>query len=67
MVLRAPSRPQSEALDICPLYKLVQPPYRRFAPMGGMPLYKKHIGVVWQIFNILRKKGEIKFRIGAIR
>jgi hypothetical protein len=45
---------------------LVQPPYRRFAPVRGTPLHKKQLGVFLQIFNILRKKGEINFKIGGI-
>jgi hypothetical protein len=45
---------------------LVQPPCRRKAPTGDRPLYKKRLGVFLQIFNILRKKGEINFKIGRI-
>jgi hypothetical protein len=41
-------------------------PYRREAPIGGTPLYKKQLGVFLQIFNILRKKGEINFKISEI-
>jgi hypothetical protein len=43
-----------------------QPPYQRFAPRGDTPLYMKQLGVFLQIFNILRKKGEINFRISGI-
>jgi hypothetical protein len=45
---------------------LVQPPYRREAPIGSTPLDKKHLGVFLQIFNILRKKGEINLKIDGI-
>jgi hypothetical protein len=30
-----------------------QPPYRREAPLGDTPLYKKQLGVLLHIFNIL--------------
>jgi hypothetical protein len=36
--------------------KIVQPPDRCEAPIGGTPLYKKQLGEFLQIFNILRKK-----------
>jgi hypothetical protein len=45
---------------------LVQPPYQREAPIGTTPLDKKQLGVFLQIFNILRKKGEIDFKINGI-
>jgi hypothetical protein len=45
---------------------LVQSPYRREASIGGTPLYKKQLNMFLQIFNILRKKGEINFKIGGI-
>jgi hypothetical protein len=45
---------------------LFQPPYRREAPTGGTPLYQKQFGVFLQIFDILRKKGEINFKRGGI-
>jgi hypothetical protein len=45
---------------------LVQPPYRRFAPIGDTPLYKKQLGVFLQIFSIVRKKGENNFERGGI-
>jgi hypothetical protein len=45
---------------------LFQPPYRRFAAIGGTPLYKKQLGMFLQIINILRKKGEINFKTGGI-
>jgi hypothetical protein len=41
--------------------------FSRFAPIGGTHLYKKQLGMFLQIFNILRKKGEINFKIGEIR
>jgi hypothetical protein len=44
----------------------VQRPYRRQAPIGGTPLYQKQLGVFLKFFNILRKKGEINFKIGGI-
>jgi hypothetical protein len=43
-----------------------QPPYRREAPIGSTSLYKKQLAVFLQIFDILRKKGEINFKIGGI-
>jgi hypothetical protein len=43
-----------------------QPPSQRFAPIGDTPLYKKQLGVFVQIFNILRKKGDINFKLGGI-
>jgi hypothetical protein len=43
-----------------------QPPCRREAPTGGTPIEKKQLGVFVQIFNIMRKKGEIDFKIGGI-
>jgi hypothetical protein len=46
--------------------KLFQPPYRRFAPIGGTHLYKKQLGAFLQIFKILRKKRELNFKIGGI-
>jgi hypothetical protein len=45
---------------------LIQPPYRREALIGGTPLYQKQLGVFLQMFNILRKKREINFKIGGI-
>jgi hypothetical protein len=39
---------------------------RREAPTGSTPVYKKHPGVLLQIFNILRKKQEVNFKIGGI-
>jgi hypothetical protein len=44
----------------------VQRPYQRFAPIAGKPRCKKQLGVFLQIFNILRKKGEIDFKIDGI-
>jgi hypothetical protein len=38
-----------------------QPPDRRSAAIGGMPL-----GAFLLIFNFLRKKGEIDFKMGGI-
>jgi hypothetical protein len=49
-----------------PDHVIHQLPYRREAPIGGTPLYKKQLGLFLQIFNILRKKGEINFKIGGI-
>jgi hypothetical protein len=43
-----------------------QPPSRRFAPIRDTPLHKKQFGVFLQIFHILRKKGEVNFKIGGI-
>jgi hypothetical protein len=60
-VLRTPSRLQFGALYLCPLHKLVQPLYQR-----ELPLYEKQFGVLLQIFNILRRKGEINFKTGGI-
>jgi hypothetical protein len=37
---------------------LFQPPYQRFAPIGGTPLYKKRLGIFVQIFKILRKRSD---------
>jgi hypothetical protein len=45
---------------------VVQPPYRCEAPIGDTLLYQKQLGVVLKIFNVLRKKGEINFKIGGI-
>jgi hypothetical protein len=45
---------------------IFQPPYRRFAPIGGTPLDKKQLSVFLQIFNILRKKGEVDFKISGV-
>jgi hypothetical protein len=39
--------------------------YRREAPIGVTPLNKKQFGVFLQIFNILRKKGEMNLEIGG--
>jgi hypothetical protein len=36
------------------------------SPIGSTPLYQKQLGVFLQIFNILREKGEINFKIGGI-
>jgi hypothetical protein len=66
MVFRAPSRAQSGKLSLCPLHKLIQPPYQREAPIGVTLLYKKQLGVFLQIFNILRKKGEFNFKVDGI-
>jgi hypothetical protein len=48
------------------LFLTFQPPYGREAPIDGTPLEKKHLGVFLQIFNILRKKGDISFKISGI-
>jgi hypothetical protein len=45
---------------------LFSAPHRRFARMGSLPLDKKQLGVFLQIFNILRKKGDINFKIDEI-
>jgi hypothetical protein len=47
-------------------FAFFQPLYRREAPIGGIPLYKKQLGILLQIFNILHKKGEGNFKIGGI-
>jgi hypothetical protein len=44
----------------------VHPPYRREASMSGTPRYKKQPGVFLQIFNILRKKVKVNFKINGI-
>jgi hypothetical protein len=46
--------------------EVFQPPYRCFTRIGGPPLYQKQLGVFLHIFNILRNKGEINFKIGGI-
>jgi hypothetical protein len=40
--------------------------HRRFALIGGTSLHKKQLGIFLQIFNLLRKKGEINFKIPGI-
>jgi hypothetical protein len=45
---------------------LFQPACRSEAPIGVTPLYKKQLRLFLQIFNILRKKREINFKIGGI-
>jgi hypothetical protein len=60
-----PFVPTSAAVSSTVL-SLFQPPYRRFAPIGSAPLYKKQLGVFLQIFNILRSKGGINFKIDGI-
>jgi hypothetical protein len=58
--------PISKTRPIIPFNIFFQPLYRCEAPIGGTLLYKKQLGVFLQIFNILRKIGEINFKIGGI-
>jgi hypothetical protein len=49
-----------------PIFTILDNLRNFFSRAVGAPLYKKQLTVFLQIFNILRKKEEINFKIGGI-